>query len=84
MYLKDKEYYSTMTIMYIKTSMKDRVTNIEYDTMKFGYLGSSCASVIRLQVDDTVFSFVNCLLDSGSKNILSRAGNLTRIHEDFF
>lgn len=59
--------------------MKDRISDIESDTIKCGFagqLGNKGAVVVRLSVDDTSISILNCHLPAGQSNINDRLKTL--------
>lgn len=57
---------------------------MSYDSIKLSMMSNKGAVIIKMYIDDTSFCFINCLLESGAKNINTRIIDLNEIHENAF
>ena len=60
------------------------MSKVATDAVKFGLLSNRGSVVYKLFIDDTSFCFINCHLESGSKNLSSRISNIKDIHTKAF
>ena len=75
------------TFILAKDAIKDRITRVNYDTVKLGFMGSFAnkgSVVIKLYVDDTLLCFTNLHLEHGAKSLNTRLVNLSDIHQKAF
>ena len=54
-------------MIYAKNKMKDKITRVNYDTIKFGVITNKSGIAIKLFVNDSSFCFLNAHLESGLK-----------------
>lgn len=76
-----------LLIIYIKVNIKDRISNLEVDTVKTGLagtLGNKGLVAIKFNIDDTSVCFMNCHMEAGGKNNNVRLMNLTDFHQKTF
>ena len=76
-----------LLIIFIKIDIKDRISNLEIDTVKTGLagtLGNKGAVVIKFNVDDSSLCFLNCHMEAGGKNNNVRLMNITDFHQKAF
>lgn len=69
------------TMLYIKEDKVNLVSNVNYDTVKFGFvkkLSNKGAVAIKLEIGDTLLCFINVHLESGKT---SRSKNINDIYE---
>ena len=79
--LKEKEAFGCLVLLFVKGALKNRITKVAYDTMKFGIISNRGAIVVKFSIDDTSFGVINCHLDGGGpKNFNSRIGDINEVH----
>lgn len=57
-----------LNITFAKIDLKERINNVEHDSVKLNTMKGKGAVVIRFSVDKSNISFVNCHLTSGTKD----------------
>jgi hypothetical protein len=85
--IRVKDLVGIVLFVFAKDSIKDRISRIEYDTVKTGLagtLGNKGAVVIKLCVDDSTFVFANCHLEDDVQYNSYRLSNVTEIHQRAF
>ena len=81
--LKSKDLVGVYMIVFVKDSILHRIKKVQSDNVKTGLggkLGNKGAVIIKFFVDDSNLCFINCHLESGSKNSLDRLRNISEIH----
>lgn len=79
--VKEKEAFGCLILLFAKGVLKNRITKVAYDNMKFGMINNRGAVVVKFSIDDTSFAVINCHLEGGgSKNFNSRICDINEVH----
>lgn len=76
-----------LLLVFAKEDCSKRIVKVQADKVKTGLkgtLGNKGGVVVKLSVDDTTFSFVNCHLVPSASGLQDRIGNLKDIHKKAF
>ena len=68
--MKEKEVFGCLVLLFVKGALKNRITKVAYDTMKFGIINNRGAIVLKFSIDDTSFGVIN-LVNSPQPEIKS-------------
>ena len=83
--IKEKEAFGCLVLLFAKSTLKNRITKVAYDTLKFGLISNRGAIVVKFAIDDTTFAVINCHLEGGgSKNLNSRIFDINEVHTKAF
>ena len=69
-------------MVYASKRLKHRITNVEMDGVKFSVIkkfAKKGAVILKLDIDDTTFGFVNCHLTSDIDNFMYRISDIKHI-----
>jgi synaptojanin len=86
-YVRSQNLVGLLLIIFAKDSLWNRISKIEADTVKTGLagtVGNKGAVVIKFNIDDTSFVFVNVHMEAGGKAIKERLANLSEFHNRAF
>lgn len=81
---KEKEAFGCLVLLFAKGALKNRITRVTYDSIKFGIISNRGAIVVKFFIDDTSFAIINCHLEGGSKNFNSRIVDINEVHSKCF
>ena len=85
--IKVKDLMGIAMFVLARDPSKDRVTRVNYDTVKLGFMGSFANKggvVVKMLVDDTLLCFSNVHFEHGAKSLNTRLVNLSDIHQRAF
>jgi hypothetical protein len=86
-YVRSQTLVGLLLIIFAKDTLWHRISKIEADTVKTGLagtVGNKGACVIKFNIDDTSFVFVNVHMEAGGKATKERLQNLTEFHNRAF
>ncbi|KAL4474924.1 hypothetical protein ABPG74_001620 [Tetrahymena malaccensis] len=75
------------TYVFAKSEMNGRITNIQFDSVKCGFvgqLGNKGGVAIRFNVDDTSIAVLNCHLPAGQSKVSDRISSLQQCFQYSF
>lgn len=87
LFVKEQSLVGLLTIVIAKEDIANRISKVNTDYVKTGFvgqMGNKGATLIKFNVDDSSFVFLNCHLEAGGKNNNSRILNLIDIHNRGF
>lgn len=74
-------------LVFAKQTFSKRIFKVETDKVKTGMggtIGNKGGVVVKFNVDDTSFCFINCHLEPSVKNVEQRLNSLQEIHKRAF
>lgn len=87
LFVKEQNLVGLLSIVIAKEDIANRISKVNTDYVKTGLggqLGNKGATLIKLNIDDSSFVFINCHLEAGNKNSNTRVLNLIDIHNRGF